>query len=145
MIENLRTASIDAEYWITQYIGEVYYNSIKAKNNVALTQIEDLIVRAEIYAIAAEFLWLVKNVDNSSNQYSNASVADVSIANSNTNNTGIDSSAISYKEKAKYYLNLAGYNTVKRVTHGLPTTTYAQFEVVNAYEGIQLDWPDKYK
>jgi hypothetical protein len=140
----LSIASIDAEYWMKKYIGIVFYDAIKAKNNVGLTDYESVIVRSEIYAIASQFLYIYDSKSKSIQGFGDAQVADVRISNSGKT-TGTESIAVGYLNKAKSYLNLVGINTTPQLTRNMATSSYNPLEIVDGYYGINLDWPERYK
>jgi hypothetical protein len=143
MLDSLRTAAIDAEYWMKGYIGVSYYNSIKTKNNISLTDGEDILCRAEIYCIAANFLYNYNLQAKSIQSYTDASVADVSLGSS-TNETGTGQASIEYIKKAKSYLQMVGVNTTPVVAKNVQSTVYSQIQQTDGYDFSTLTWPEEW-
>jgi hypothetical protein len=144
LIESLRFASADAELWMKKFIGINYYDSIKAKNNVDLTDGEQVLVRAEIYAIASYFLYLYETTSNSSQSFSQASVADVSIGGAGKS-TGTEKSYKNYYQKACDYLMMVGVDTTKTVSRTIQSNGLSSVTYSNAYEGVDIPWPKEYR
>jgi hypothetical protein len=103
-------------------------------------------VRADVYAVASEFLWLQNSKKLSSNTVAGGSVADVSLLSKGS--TGTSKSFAFYRDKAKTYLTLAGCDVSKKVTHGVPVSEYNTLNPLsnsNDYFGFPHPWPEEYK